>query len=123
MKEPVKYKEGLNIYRKLDKYYLMIAGLYTKLVTVLQGNKLLPLRLTAIICISNQPPKSITQPVLSQTLRILINIKEWSEQSIIPSIIFERSVPLEDIEMRFSALPYIQILYNFSYTYKKTIFC
>ena len=60
MKEPVKYKEGLNIYRQLDKYYLMIAGLYTKLVTVLQGNKLLPLRLTAIICISNQPPKSIT---------------------------------------------------------------
>ena len=24
-------------------------------------------------------------------------------------------MPLEDIEMRFSALPYIQILYNFSY--------
>ena len=57
MKEPVKYKEGLNIYRQLDKCYFVIAGLYTKLVTVLQGNKLLPLRLTVIICISNQPPR------------------------------------------------------------------
>ena len=29
-------------------------------------------------------------------------------------------MPPEDIEMRFSALSYIQILYNFSYTYRKT---
>lgn len=28
-------------------------------------------------------------------------------------------MPPEDTEMRFSALPYIQILYNFSYTYRK----
>lgn len=54
MKKPVKYKEGLNIYRQLDKYYYDCWVIY-KTGTALQGNKLLPLRLTAIICISNHP--------------------------------------------------------------------
>ena len=42
MKELVRYKE-LNIYRQLNKEILLRLLGYTKLVTDLQGNKLLPL--------------------------------------------------------------------------------